>query len=100
MNKEWLRSALAKHTVLLLFVFAALALLPGQMKAQDGQTTNPPPFDFTDQFYLDHGINPANILQRVGASTNNSLNWAICQPGDAAPCPNMDQNRNQTQVLQ
>ena len=100
MNHEWLRTALGKHTVLLLFVFAVLALLPAQMKAQDGQTTNPPPFDFTDQFYLDHGINPANILQRVGTDTNNSLNWAICQPGDASPCPNTDQNRNQTQVLQ
>jgi hypothetical protein len=100
MNHDWLRSALAKHTGLLLFVFAALAFLPGQLKAEDGQKTNPPPFDFTDQFYLDQGINPANILQRVGTPTNNSLDWAICQSGDPAPCPNTDQNRNQTQVLQ
>ena len=100
MNNGWLRSVLAKHTALLLFVFVALALLPSQMKAQDGVKTNPPPFDFTDQFYLNNGINPANILERVGTATNNSLNRAICQPGDASPCPNTDQNRNQTQVLQ
>ena len=100
MNNGWLRSVLAKHTALLLLVFVALALLPSQMKAQDGVKTNPPPFDFTDQFYLNNGINPANILQRVGTATNNSLNWAISQPGDASPCPNTDQNRNQTQVLQ
>ncbi|HKW77361.1 MAG TPA: hypothetical protein VJN64_17645 [Terriglobales bacterium] len=100
MNHDCLRSAFAKNLALILFVFTVLAMAPKQMRAQDGQKTNPPPFDFTDQFYLDQGINPANILQRVGTSTNNSLNWAICQPGDAAPCPNTDQNRNQTQVLQ
>ena len=91
---------IGKWASLLLVMLTGFALAPNQLHAQGGQTTNPPPFDFTDQFYLNEGINPANILQRVGTSTNNSLNWAICQPGDAAPCPNTDQNRNQTQVLQ
>lgn len=100
MNNDCLGSVCAKRIVLLLFALAVLSLIPLRLSAQDGQQTNPPPFDFTDQYYLDHGINPANILQRVGTSTNNSLNWAICRPGDAAPCPNLDQDRNQTQVLQ
>jgi hypothetical protein len=100
MNKYCVGSALRKCAGLILCALAVSALMPLRLGAQDGQKTNPPPFDFTDQFYVDHGINPANILQRVGTSTNNSLNWAICQPGDAAPCPNTDQDRNQTQVLQ
>jgi hypothetical protein len=28
------------------------SLAPLQLAAQDGQKTNPPPFDFTDQYYL------------------------------------------------
>jgi hypothetical protein len=40
-----------------------------------GQTTNPPPFDFTDQYYRANGIEPTRLLQRVGTSTNNALNW-------------------------
>jgi hypothetical protein len=100
MNKYCVGSALRKRAGLILCALVVWMLMPLRLAAQDGQKTNPPPFDFTDQFYVDHGINPANILQRVGTSTNNSLNWAICQPGDAAPCPNTDQDRNQTQVLQ
>jgi hypothetical protein len=83
---------------LVMAAFALLIAVPAF--AQDGQQTNPPPFDFSNQFYLNNGINPANILARVGTSANSSLNWAICQPGDPAPCPNTDQNRNQTRVLQ
>lgn len=100
MNHHCLGTAFRKRMAVFLCALGAFALGPMRLAAQDGQKTNPPPFDFTDQYYLDQGINPANILQRVGTSTNNSLNWTICQPGDAAPCPNLDQNRNQTQVLQ
>jgi hypothetical protein len=83
----------------LVVLLTGLLFVPSEMTAQDAQT-NPPPFDFSDQFYMDKGINPAQILQRVGTATNNSLNWTICQAGDPAPCPNTDQNRNQTRVLQ
>ena len=100
MNKKIPGSSRTHGAALIVLVFTVLAATPNLMNAEDGQKTNPPPFDFTDQFYLNQGINPANILQRVGTSTNNPLNWAICQPADAAPCPNTDQNRNQTQVLQ
>jgi hypothetical protein len=77
----------------------AFALAPTRARAEDPKT-NPAPFDFSDQHYIDHGINPANILQRIGTPSNNAKNWTICQPGDAAPCPNVDPERNQTRVLQ
>jgi hypothetical protein len=33
---------------------------------------NSPPFDFSDSFYLANGINPANIIHRVGSATSAS----------------------------
>src|SRR5262249_61530045 len=41
--------------------FLTIILLPGLAPADSGV----PPFDFTDNYYLAHGINPANILGRV-----------------------------------
>ena len=100
MSKRPQRSAIVRSVALVLLALTVLALNPIPVRAEDGQKTNPPPFDFNDQFYLGNGINPPNILQRVGTSTNPTRNWTICQPGDPAPCPNTDQNRNQTRVLQ
>jgi len=85
---------------LVLVMFVLSLSFPIAMKADDGQKTNPPPFDFTDKYYRDHGIEPTKLLQRVGAPTNNALNWTTCQSSDPAPCPNTDQNRNQTRALQ
>ena len=78
----------------------ALIVTPMSMRAEDGQKTNSAPFDFSDAYYISNGINPPTILQRIGTPSNNSKNWTICQPGDPAPCPNDDPNRNQTRVLQ
>src|SRR5215510_7105859 len=100
MNKHHQRSAIAASVALVLLALIVLAFNPIPGRADEGQKTNPPPFDFNDRFYLGNGINPPNILQRVGTSTNATRNWTICQPGDPAPCPNTDQNRNQTRVLQ
>ncbi len=93
-------SGLKFSTALVLVMVAIMAFGPVKMKAEDGGKTNPPPFDFTDQYYRDHGIEPARLLQRAGTSTNNVLNWTTCQAGDPAPCPNTDPNRNQTRMLQ
>src|SRR5262249_54314746 len=82
----------------LLLLFLAVGSL--RTMADDRPTTNPAPFDFNDQHYLNNGINPATILQRVGTPTNNAKNWTICQAGDPAPCPNVDPDRNQTRILQ
>ena len=97
MNQLCLRGAPARFAALVLVI---LTVSFGKSWAEDGQKTNAPPFDFTDQYYRDHGIDPSKILQRVGTSTNNSLNWTVCQAGDPAPCPNTDQDRNQTRILQ
>jgi hypothetical protein len=77
----------------------AFVLSPGSARAED-QKTNSAPFDFSDDHYIHNGINPATILQRIGTPSNNPKNWTICNAGDPAPCPNVDQERNQTRVLQ
>lgn len=100
MKRQYLRGLTVKWAAAVLVMFALSLIAPMAMQAEDGQTKNPPPFDFTDQYYRDHGIEPSLLLQRVGTSTNNSLNWTTCQAGDPAPCPNTDSNRNQTRVLQ
>ncbi len=61
----------------------------------DGVPTNPPPFDFTDAFYLQNGINPANILNRVNGT---------CPANDMPACSvvdnsNTDPNRRNIRVL-
>lgn len=54
---------------------------------------NPPSFDFNDQFYLKNGINPPNILQRVGTPSNSQLNWV-------ADNSNTDETRRGIRLLQ
>src|SRR5262249_2451000 len=94
------RTAIARSVALVLLALTVLVFNQILVRADDGVKTNPPPFDFNNGFYLGNGINPPNILQRVGTSTNATRNWTICQPSDPAPCPNTDQNRNQTRALQ
>src|SRR5262245_46017940 len=100
MQQQDPRGIPSRLAALLTLMFILSVCTPLAMRAEDGQKTNPPPFDFTDKFYRDHGIEPTRLLQRVGTSTNNALNWTICQGGDPAPCPNTDDNRNQTRALQ
>jgi hypothetical protein len=99
MKRPSLRGDTKFFVALVLLTSAAALFSPIAAGAED-QKTNSAPFDFTDKYYLDHGIDPAKLLQRIGTSTNNALNWTICQPGDPAPCPNTDQDHNQTRVLQ
>ncbi len=100
MKQPYLRGASTGLAALVSVMFILSLCTPLALNAEDGQKTNPPPFDFTDKYYRDHGIEPTRLLQRAGTSTNNALNWTICQPGDPAPCPNTDPNRNQTRMLQ
>jgi hypothetical protein len=102
MKRQYLSGLAGMLAALVLVMFTLSICAPMAMAADDGQKTssNPPPFDFTDQYYRDNGIEPTRLLQRVGTSTNNSLNWTTCQAGDPTPCPNTDPNRNQTRVLQ
>ena len=100
MNNHRRRNAIAGSVALVLLALFIWVFKPISGRAEDGQKTNPPPFDFSDRFYSGNGINPPNILQRVGTSTNPTRNWTTCQPGDPAPCPDTDQDRNQTRALQ
>lgn len=100
MKQPYLRGTSFRGAAPVLVMFLLSLCMPLALNADDGPTTNPPPFDFTDQYYRQHGIEPTRLLQRAGTSTNNALNWTVCQAGDPAPCPNTDNNRNQTRMLQ
>jgi hypothetical protein len=71
----------------------ALALVP--VEADQQVPKNPPPFDFTDAFYLQNGIDPAKILNRVNGT---------CPASDMPSCSvvdnsNTDPNRRNIRVL-
>ena len=73
----------------------ALALTLVSSQAGGGGKKNPPPFDFTDAFYLKNGINPAKILDRVNGT---------CPANDMPSCSvvdksNTDPNRRNIRVL-
>ena len=58
------------------------------------QNENPPPFDFSNAYYLSNGINPANILNRVDGT---------CPANDKPACSvvdnsNTDPNRRNIRV--
>jgi hypothetical protein len=69
------------RTWLLVALVAALAMMvsavsnspPSSLRAQSTQIMGSPPFDFSDTFYLQNGINPANIMNRVGSATSASV---------------------------
>jgi hypothetical protein len=100
MKQPYLRGVSARSAALVLVMFILSLCTPLALNADDGPKTNPPPFDFTDNYYRSNGIEPTRLLQRAGTPTNNALNWTTCQAGDPAPCPDTDPNRNQTRMLQ
>src|SRR5262245_38267197 len=51
-----------------LLLAAALAIVPGVFWGDNDNRAGMPPFDFTDTFYQQNGINPANILNRVNGT--------------------------------
>src|SRR3989442_7163057 len=76
------RSALG---ILVILFMSAVAAFPGGARRQ-------PPFDFSDSFYLANGINPANILHRVGSSTSASA--------FVVDNSNTDPNRNNIRITE
>ena len=60
--------------------------------ARPGGARRQPPFDFSDSFYLANGINPANILHRVGSSTSASA--------FVVDNSNTDPNRNNIRITE
>ncbi len=49
---------------------------PPSASAQSGNS-NPPPFDFTDQFYRDNGFVPENILAHIGTPGVRVGDWTV-----------------------
>ena len=54
---------------------------PGLLMADNDNTRGTRPFDFSDAFYLQNGVNPANILNRVNGT---------CPPNDMPSCSVVD----------
>ncbi len=63
MKKPALAPLWAGISILLVLALTLGAYMPSPVQAGGA---NPPPFDFSDSFYLQNGINPANIPMRVG----------------------------------
>jgi hypothetical protein len=59
----------------------------------DGGGPNPPPYDFTDQYYRENGFVPENILNRIGTPGVRVGDWVI----DTA---NTDPNRRSIRDLE
>src|SRR5713226_36157 len=78
-----------------LLAAAALAIVPTVFWADNDNTSGTRPFDFSDAFYLQNGINPANILNRVNGT---------CPANDMPSCSvvdnsNTDPTRRNIRVL-
>ncbi len=74
--------------------FAGLAPPSTSTVASSGSVgANPPPFDFSDSFYLQNGIVPANIGERAGNPDRNPLHWTVDNS-------NTDPNRRNIRILE
>lgn len=71
----------------------ALALFTLPLVSVRAADSNPPPFDFSDEFYIQNGIDPAAILKRAGNPDRNPLDWTIDDT-------NTDLNRRNIRLLQ
>ncbi len=58
-----------------------------------GVNTNPPPFDFSDEFYRANGINPDVIGERAGNADRNPLHWVLDNS-------NTDPSRRNVRILE
>jgi len=71
----------------------ALALTKSQPASARADNSNPPPFDFSDQFYGANGITPAAISERAGNPDRNPAHWK-------ADSSNTDPNRRGIRILE
>src|SRR5262249_40094865 len=70
-----------KRAVLVFVVVASGDVLSSLARAQSTQIRGAPPFDFSNAFYLQNGIDPAHILNRVNGT---------CPGSDMPSCSVMD----------
>src|SRR5260370_15465843 len=78
-----------------LLAAAALTIVPIVFWAENDNTRGTRPFDFSDAFYLQNGINPANILNPVSGT---------CPTSDMPSCSvvdntNTDPDRRNIRIL-
>lgn len=78
-----------------LLAAAILTIVPTVFWADNDNTRGTRPFDFSDAFYLQNGINPANILNRVNGT---------CPANDMPSCSvadntNTDPDRRNIRIL-
>ena len=67
-----------RSLLVLLSIIAMVASLSGPPSAfADSGNNNPPPYDFTDQFYRDNGFVPENILMRIGTPGVREGEWVV-----------------------
>lgn len=83
-------SAIRLGLILGLLVIIALALggVPSsRVRAQSPQVKGAPPFDFSDAFYLQNGINPANILNRIDGTcpANDTPSCSVVDNSNTSP---------------
>ncbi len=91
-------SAIRVGLSLALLVIIALALggvRSSSVRAQSPQVKAAPPFDFTDAFYLQNGINPPNIQNRVDGTcpANDMPSCSVVDNSNTSP------NRRDIRVL-
>lgn len=85
----WLTAVLVAAVVL---TGVAPTLPPSEAKSR-AVNTNPPPFDFSDAFYRQNGIDPAKIRERVGNPDRNPSHWTV-------DTSNTDPNRRPIRILE
>lgn len=56
-------------------------------------SVNPPPFDFSDDFYRANGLVPGNIVLRVGTASRSTRDWVVDNS-------NTDPNRRNIRILE
>ena len=78
-----------------LLLAAALAIVPGVFRGDNDNKAGMPPFDFSNAFYLQNGINPDHILNRVNG-TCPLTDMPSCSVGDTS---NTDPDRAPIRVL-
>lgn len=61
-----------------LFVVVAFPAVGGTSgRVGFARDPNPPPFDFSDNFYRDNGLNPDAIRERAGNPDRNPAHWTV-----------------------
>lgn len=63
--------------VLIALVLSASSLPSLFVRAADAPRFNPPPFDFSDEFYIKNGVIPSEIRGRPGNPDRNPAHWAL-----------------------